>query len=873
MWRLATIVLFLLAARSGTGQVTYNGQVRAEDGTVVVGANITAGHPVDKVILAFTVTDADGKYALNLRSTLDSVLISVSHLGFTGQSLLLGNTSMQQDFVLATSEIVLPELVVRQKPVVRKGDTLVFDVRQFRTAEDESIEDMLRHLPGITVERNGRILYQGLPINKFYVEGLDLLEGRYAQITRNLSLDAIRDVEILERHQAIRALDSIVRPPNAAINLRLKTNIALTGNGEAGAGFSPALYRAKGNLFGFQPNQQFSVQGAADNTGVADGAPTLDLYGVQEEARPLLQYTQVPEPILFTSSGLLRKREFRVLPNLLRRTGRYGQLKVQAGWNDLQTENGGALLATYRDAFASTTFRTSVDATEKTGGANGKLTYVFNHPRRYVRSELSGVTARLNVDGRHVINALPSEEVFRNNDWSAAGSTTAIFSKNKKAFQLRSTYGYAVQNYDVRSLPTVLQPPQAPSDTLAMGRQTGRTSAFSADTYTNLSLRRSAALITFRTGIRTELRGLRSELSRSERGQTAYLPLGGAFRNDTRHASWAPYLTTVLTIDRPAYSASVDLPVSYNILRRTGTDEGNALVLSDRLVSVAPEVRYVINFSNGRKLTNMLSYGLNYEDEAFFYNNFILVSDRFLRRSVLPLNRVSGLKYSLGYSVFDALRDVQFSTVLTYENVGESQLKSTTFNENGLSAIVLRQMARQQRLSLRNEVSFRLGTAVEGQARGTYRYSRNPFILNDRRLRLSSHTASLSGRLSTIVGEAVISWRPLLSGFRSNFGGGTVVQQRHAFTFFYLFPNNLGKFNYTLEWSRGGNAELSVSNILMSAWYKTRIGAIKTDLAIRAENLTDVDNFETLYPGIYVDRRELFRLPSRRLLLVLSREF
>ena len=65
-------------------------------------------------------------------------------------------------------------------------------------------------MPGIEVLDDGKILYQGKPINKYYIEGLDLLEGKYNLANKNLPHKEVTKVQVLENHQPIKVLDSLV---------------------------------------------------------------------------------------------------------------------------------------------------------------------------------------------------------------------------------------------------------------------------------------------------------------------------------------------------------------------------------------------------------------------------------------------------------------------------------------------------------------------------------------------------------------------------------------------------------------------------------------------------------------------------------------
>ena len=129
------------------------------------------------------------------------------------------------------------------------------------------IADIIKKLPGVEVSPNGQILYQGEPINKYYIEGMDLLEGRYKLANENLNVDAVTSVEIMENHQPVRMLNGVVHSEKAALNIKLKKNITTTGQMNVGAGFSPLLWDVNFTPTFFTKNIQFLATYQANNVG------------------------------------------------------------------------------------------------------------------------------------------------------------------------------------------------------------------------------------------------------------------------------------------------------------------------------------------------------------------------------------------------------------------------------------------------------------------------------------------------------------------------------------------------------------------------------------------------------------------------------
>ena len=84
---------------------------------------------------------------------------------------------------------MLKEVQIRPGRVWGRQDTLKYDLTRFTSSKDRNVSDVLKKLPGINVEENGTIKYNGKVISNLYVEGMDVSGGRYNQINNNLKAE------------------------------------------------------------------------------------------------------------------------------------------------------------------------------------------------------------------------------------------------------------------------------------------------------------------------------------------------------------------------------------------------------------------------------------------------------------------------------------------------------------------------------------------------------------------------------------------------------------------------------------------------------------------------------------------------------------
>ena len=206
MKRLAIILCLLQSAVLSFAQEPLSGIVVDDAGKALAGANVMAYGPDGKV-LSFAVTGANG--AFQLKETAGLEKITASFMGFKTVSIPAGQFKDGQQIRMEAGGFQLKEVAVTAERIKESG---------FKQAQDRSIADVIGKMPGLEVKASGAIEYQGKPINKFYIEGMDLMGSQYALASENLSADKVKEVQVLENHQAIKSLRDVSFSEQAAIN-------------------------------------------------------------------------------------------------------------------------------------------------------------------------------------------------------------------------------------------------------------------------------------------------------------------------------------------------------------------------------------------------------------------------------------------------------------------------------------------------------------------------------------------------------------------------------------------------------------------------------------------------------------------------------
>lgn len=215
----------------------YGRVVDSETKECLFGASVII-KGIDGKIKKYSTTKTDGDFSLTIPS-LKGCTLDVTMMGFEKRSIPLDNISFPLEVIISPGSTLLKEVTVKADKIKEQGDTITYNVSSFAQVHDRSIGDVIKRMPGITVEHSGKIKYQGQDINKFYIEGSDLLGGKYGIATNGINHEDVGAVEVMENHQPMQVLSGIAFSDKAAINLKLKEKAKATWslNGDAGAGY------------------------------------------------------------------------------------------------------------------------------------------------------------------------------------------------------------------------------------------------------------------------------------------------------------------------------------------------------------------------------------------------------------------------------------------------------------------------------------------------------------------------------------------------------------------------------------------------------------------------------------------------------------
>lgn len=176
----------------------------------------------------------------------------------------------------------MPEVVIKeQSPITTKGDTLVYKTNAYKTQPDALVEDLLKRLPGVQVDRAGNVKAQGEQVQKVYVDGKEFFGSDPKMATKNLTADMIEQVQVfndVSEQAKFNGIDDGNR--TKAINLKLKKakKSGMFGNAYAGYGTNNR-YQAGVSANLFKGASQLSLIAGASNIAPATATSSGQMSG------------------------------------------------------------------------------------------------------------------------------------------------------------------------------------------------------------------------------------------------------------------------------------------------------------------------------------------------------------------------------------------------------------------------------------------------------------------------------------------------------------------------------------------------------------------------------------------------------------------
>lgn len=239
----------------------------------LVNTSISILNSKDSTLVTFTRAANNGSFSIG-NLTKGKFILLVTYPGYADyvEKFTLDSSKTTHDFgtvnMILKAKLLADVIVKGTRAAIKiKGDTTEFDPRAYTIQPNSKVEDLLKQLPGIQIDKDGKITAQGQAVNKVLVDGEEFFGDDPTLVTKNIRADMVDKVQLYDKKSdqaAFTGIDDGQKTKTINIKLKDDKKKGEFGKGEVGDG-SNGYYQAQLIFNAFQAKQKFSAYGTAGN--------------------------------------------------------------------------------------------------------------------------------------------------------------------------------------------------------------------------------------------------------------------------------------------------------------------------------------------------------------------------------------------------------------------------------------------------------------------------------------------------------------------------------------------------------------------------------------------------------------------------------
>jgi len=235
-------------------------------------ATVYLSNAIDSTLIDYTISDKNGAFLLNTKSSSKPVFLKVSYVGYQDFKADFDEINSDKNFgtiILEDGGNILNEVVIKSEapPIRIKNDTLEFNAASFKLRPDANVEALLKQLPGVEIDSDGKITVNGKEVNQILVNGKPFFDKDGKVALQNLPSEIINKVQITDTKTKKEELSGQKASSNeASINLTIDEDKNKGFFGKFTGGFgTDDRYESSMLVNYFKDTQKISVLGSSNN--------------------------------------------------------------------------------------------------------------------------------------------------------------------------------------------------------------------------------------------------------------------------------------------------------------------------------------------------------------------------------------------------------------------------------------------------------------------------------------------------------------------------------------------------------------------------------------------------------------------------------
>ncbi|TWF40383.1 hypothetical protein FHW36_10465 [Chitinophaga polysaccharea] len=630
--------------------------------------------------IAFIKTDQKGFFTSTVPN--DTLSIKITALGY--QKLILPipkNTSEPLTIILKKTVHTLKEInITTQKKISLASDTLMYNVKAFKDQNDRVIADLIGRLPGIQIDENGAISYNGRSISKVYIDGDNLMDGKYRLATNNIPVNAVEQVQVIERDQPIKALNGYVVTNNVSLNLKLTDSARTTTINTGHVGFGNKVYSAELNNLVFKKMAKSIANLKANNTGQdllsenADIGTSFNNEVNLKTARPYLSIDGATQPALSDKYYLMNNDNAGNINTLFKFKSDWG-LRLNLSSLQLKRKYHYSNFVNYFLPNADTVaYQEMQDNTHKLNQWQIQAQIEKNSSSVYLKSITKLDLPKWNRDGNSVQNGLGFSQNQPSSYLSLSNETSVVKALGAgQILQYNSVVQYYKMDESLKILPGVQQElVNDGADYLKLDQQVHAKSTFVNQSVT-YKTKFKQLILSSSAGASFERNKLNSNLYKTDSANNTGVA-GNRFKNDVDFDHVSLFGKASLIYLLPKGSLSIETSPSYDCIIYTSPEKSQAT--KHKYFLINPIIEFRKNMGKYSDLNFRYAQQTEFGQINEIYPGAILVNYRQFNFNETPLPKTDANSFILRYSYRKPLKMLFYSIYLNYNSTKQNFINS-----------------------------------------------------------------------------------------------------------------------------------------------------------------------------------------------------
>lgn len=249
-----------------------DGKISDSEKKAIENATVYLLKEKDSSIINYTATNREGKFSLKIDDVKEPSILKIDadklssyskKIDKIDQSLSLGDIQLEKQSIVNN----IDEVKITASPVKIKKDTIEFSAAAIKVRPDSKIEELLKQIPGVEINNDGKITVNGKEVDQIMINGKPFFDKDGKIALQNLPADIIKNIQFTTTKTKEEELSgTAAKSQNTTINFNIdeKKNKGLLTRLTVGYG-SDKRYEASGLASYFKGDTKVSILASSNN--------------------------------------------------------------------------------------------------------------------------------------------------------------------------------------------------------------------------------------------------------------------------------------------------------------------------------------------------------------------------------------------------------------------------------------------------------------------------------------------------------------------------------------------------------------------------------------------------------------------------------